>query len=85
MTNPVPEPRDGDNTYGETVAQKDAANRGWRTLGQTIVSSVLAFLGALGADLAVPGFQLNWELAAVGGAIAVLTPVLAWLQRRVGK
>lgn len=85
MTNPIPEPRDGDNTYGEIVAQKDAANRGWRTLGQAIGASVLTFLGAVGAELAVPGFNLDWELLAVGGGIAVLTPVLAWLQRRVGK
>lgn len=85
MTHQIPEPRREGDTYREITAQKDAANRGWRTLGQAIGASVLTFLGAVGAELAVPGFSLDWELLAVGGGIAILTPVLAWLQRRAGK
>jgi hypothetical protein len=85
MTNPIPEPRNEGPVYGEITVQKDAANRGWRTLGQSVLSGVLTYLGALGADLAVPDFELSYEAVAVGVGIAVLTPVLAWLQRRAGK
>lgn len=83
MTNPIPEPRNEGPAYGEITVQKDAANRGWRTLGQAVVASVLTFLGTLGADILVPGF--DYEIVAYGFGVAVLTPVLAWLQRRAGK
>lgn len=63
----------------------DAANRGLRSLAQTVVASVLTFAGVLGADMAVPGFEFSPELAGYGLAVAVLTPVLAYAQRRAGK
>lgn len=63
----------------------DAKSRGLRTLLQTVIASVLTFLGALGADMAVPGFELDLQLASVGLGIAVLAPVLAYLQRMAGK
>lgn len=66
-------------------AKADAKSRGLRTLLQAVVGSVLTFLGGLGADLAVPGFELSYEALGVGVGIAVLTPVLAYLQRRSGK
>ena len=71
----------------EEVKEKktDAKSRGLRTLLQTVIASVLTFLGALGADLAVPGFELDLQLASVGLGIAVLAPVLAYLQRMAGK
>lgn len=71
----------------EEVKEKktDAKSRGLRTLLQTVIASVLTFLGALGADMAVPGFELDLQLASVGLGIAVLAPVLAYLQRMVGK
>ena len=68
-----------------TVRKKDAKSRGLRTLGQAVLASVLTFLGALGADLAVPGFELNYEMLGAGLGLAVLTPVIAYLQRRIGK
>lgn len=72
---------------GETKPEvkADAKNRGLRSLGQAVVASVLAFAGALGADMAVPGFEFSPELAGYGLAVAVLTPVLAYAQRRAGK
>lgn len=71
----------------EEVKEKktDAKSRGLRTLLQTVIASVLTFLGALGADMAVPGFELDLQLASVGLGIAVLAPVLAYLQRLAGK
>lgn len=71
----------------EEVKEKktDAKSRGLRTLLQTVIASVLTFLGALGADMAVPGFELDLQLAGVGLGIAVLAPVLAYLQRLAGK
>jgi hypothetical protein len=71
----------------EEVKEKktDAKSRGLRTLLQTVIASVLTFLGALGADMAVPGFELDLQLASVGLGIAVLAPVLAYLQRMAGK
>lgn len=63
----------------------DARERGLRTLGQSVLSGVLTYLGGIATDLAFPGFELSYEALAVGMAIAVLTPVLAWLQRRAGK
>lgn len=85
MTNPIPEPRNEGPVYGEITVQKDAANRGWRTLGQSVLAAVLTFLGALGADMAMPGFELDYETTAFGLAFVALTPVLAYLQRRAGK
>lgn len=70
-------------TKSETKA--DAKNRGLRTLVQAVVSSALVSLGAVGADMAVPGFEYNPETIALGLGVAVLTPVLAYLQRRLGK
>ena len=71
----------------EEIKEKktDAKSRGLRTLLQTVIASVLTFLGALGADMAVPGFELDLQLAGVGLGIAVLAPVLAYLQRLAGK
>lgn len=71
----------------EEVKEKktDAKSRGLRTLLQTVIASVLTFLGALGADMAVPGFELDLQLASVGLGIAVLAPVLAYLQRMADK
>lgn len=66
-------------------AKVDAKSRGLRTLAQSVVASVLTYLGTLGADLLVPGFELSYEAQAVGVGIALLTPVLAYLQRRAGK
>jgi hypothetical protein len=63
----------------------DARERGLRTLGQAVLSGVVTYLGGLVADLGMPGFELSYEAVAVGVGIAVLTPVLAWLQRRAGK
>lgn len=63
----------------------DATNRGLRSLGQAVLASVLTFAGVLGADLAVPAFEFSSEVAAYGLAVAVLTPVLAYAQRRAGK
>lgn len=71
--------------HDDAVRKADARERGLRTLGQSVLSGVLTYLGGIGADLAVPGFELSYEALAVGTAIAVLTPVLAWLQRRSGK
>ena len=65
--------------------KNDAASRGLRTLAQAVVASVLTFLGTLGADMAVPGFELDTEIAASGLGVAVLTPVLAYFQRKLGK
>ena len=71
----------------EEVKEKktDAKSRGLRTLLQTVIASVLTFLGALGADMAVPGFELDLQLASVGLGIAVLALLLAYLQRLAGK
>lgn len=65
--------------------KSDAKNRSLRTLGQSVVAAGLTFLGALGAAMTTPGFEFQWELVAAGAGVAVLTPVLAWLQRRVEK
>lgn len=69
----------------QTTVKTDAKSRGLRTLLQTVIASVLTFLGALGADMTVPGFELDLQLASVGLGIAVLAPVLAYLQRLAGK
>ena len=67
------------------IRKVDAKSRGLRTLAQSVAASVLTYLGTLGADLLVPGFELSYEAQAVGVGIALLTPVLAYLQRRAGK
>jgi hypothetical protein len=69
----------------ERARKADASNRGLRTLGQAVLAAVLTFLGALGADMAVPGFELDYQTTAFGLAFVALTPVLAYLQRRAGK
>lgn len=83
-------PKLGENPVTETNepvvdAKADAKSRGLRTLGQAVVSGALTFLGALGAEMAVPGFEFSPEAVGIGMAIATLTPILAWLQRRAGK
>jgi len=67
------------------AAKADARSRGLRTLGQAVAASLLTFLGAVGVAIAAPDFTLDLEMLAVGGGIAVLTPVLAYLQRRSEK
>ncbi len=63
----------------------DAKSRGLRTLGQSVLAAVLTFAGTVGADLAVPGFEIDYQTTAFGLAFVALTPVLAYLQRRAGK
>lgn len=69
----------------KAMDKADAKSRGLRTLVQAVVGSVLTCLGALGAEVTVPGFEMSYEALGVGMGIAVLTPVLAYLQRRAGK
>lgn len=67
------------------AVKKDANNRGLRSLGQAVVAAGLTFLGALGTAMVAPGFEFNLELVLTGAGVAVLTPVLAYLQRRAEK